>query len=74
MTAAQRKLIAGIVPVIEQHGKEITSLMYKRMLEENPSLQNLFSRSKQDVSSTSRYFMNSRLTTQVHSAAISPKR
>ncbi|TBU37856.1 globin-like protein [Dichomitus squalens] len=48
MTPVQRKLISGIVPVLEQHGNEITTLMYKRMLAETPLLMNFFSQSKQD--------------------------
>ncbi|KAM5534149.1 hypothetical protein V8D89_012169 [Ganoderma adspersum] len=48
LTAEQRKLITAIVPVLEQHGKTITTLMYTQMLEENPALKNVFSKSKQD--------------------------
>lgn len=49
LTAEQRKLISSIVPVLEQHGKTITTIMYNDMLEEHPALKNVFSKSKQDV-------------------------
>ena len=49
LTAEQRKLITSIVPVLEQHGKTITTIMYNRMLEDIPALKNIFSKSKQDV-------------------------
>lgn len=48
LTAEQRKLITSIVPVLEQHGKTITTLMYNHMLEDIPALKNIFSKSKQD--------------------------
>ncbi|KAI1787075.1 globin-like protein [Ganoderma leucocontextum] len=48
LTAEQRKLITSIVPVLEQHGKTITTVMYNQMLEENPALKNIFSKSKQE--------------------------
>jgi nitric oxide dioxygenase len=50
LTEAQRHLIKSTAPLLAEHGTKITGHMYKQMLTDNPELQNIFSRSKQDVS------------------------
>ena len=49
LTEGQRKLIKATVPVLEQHGDEITRVFYKEMLEANPILRNVFNHTKQQV-------------------------
>ena len=73
LTAEQRKLITAIVPVLEQHGKTITTLMYNQMLEENPALKNVFSKSKQDVRNPTLSPLHDILTHLSNSEASSPR-
>ncbi|KAI0085858.1 hemoglobin [Irpex rosettiformis] len=47
LTDHQKELIKATVPVLEQHGTEITKVFYKTMLGENPELRNVFNHSKQ---------------------------
>ncbi|KAJ6111453.1 hypothetical protein N7523_007514 [Penicillium sp. IBT 18751x] len=42
LTADQIKLIKTTVPVLAEHGNTITSVFYKNLLDENPSLNNIF--------------------------------
>lgn len=45
----QKELIKATVPVLQQHGNEITKVFYKTMIDENPELRNIFNHSKQQV-------------------------
>ena len=49
LTDHQKELIKATVPVLEQHGTEITKVFYKTMIGENPELRNIFNHSKQQV-------------------------
>jgi nitric oxide dioxygenase len=49
LTEEQRRLIRSTVPILAQHGATITRHFYKTMLDEVPSLKNVFSSSKQMV-------------------------
>ncbi|EIW51754.1 globin-like protein, partial [Trametes versicolor FP-101664 SS1] len=39
------KLVTATVPILAEHGVTITTLFYRQMLEANPDLRNVFSRS-----------------------------
>ena len=49
LTDHQKELVKATVPVLEQHGTEITKVFYKTMLDEHPELRNNFNHSKQQV-------------------------
>jgi len=44
----QVSLIKATVPVLQAHGNDITTLFYKTVLEENPSLHNIFNQTNQE--------------------------
>lgn len=47
LTPEQVKIIKSTVPILEQHGLAITLTFYKNVIDENPSLQGVFSVSNQ---------------------------
>ena len=47
MTPEQVQLIKATVPIIRQHGKDITSCFYKNMLGEHPELNHIFNQTNQ---------------------------
>lgn len=49
LTTEQRALVTATVPVLLEHGSEITRLFYATMLGENPELKNTFNLAKQQV-------------------------
>ena len=42
-----REIVKQTVPVLEQHGTEITKVFYTRMFEAHPELLNIFNKSNQ---------------------------
>lgn len=46
---AKKKHIKATIPVLEQHGLEITTVFYAKLLEEHSVLKNFFNHSKQQV-------------------------
>ncbi|KAI7537547.1 hypothetical protein KC331_g10846, partial [Hortaea werneckii] len=47
LTAEQVKIIRSTVPVLQQHGNDITTLFYHTMIDENPELRNIFNQANQ---------------------------
>lgn len=43
LTQAQVKIVKATAPILKQHGKTITSTMYRNMLGANPDMRNIFS-------------------------------
>lgn len=43
LTQDQINIVKSTVPILQQHGKTITTTMYRNMLHDNPSLKNYFS-------------------------------
>ena len=46
-------VVKSTVPLLQEHGLEITSTFYKQLFEENPQLLNIFNRSNQRNTSQS---------------------
>ncbi|WP_411843917.1 globin domain-containing protein [Salinicoccus sp. HZC-1] len=46
---AKKQIIKDTVPVLEEHGTEITTVFYKRMFEAHPELLNIFNKTNQKV-------------------------
>ncbi|CAG8027717.1 unnamed protein product [Penicillium nalgiovense] len=42
LTAQQKQIVKSTIPALEEYGVTITTLFYKRMLEKNPELKNMF--------------------------------
>lgn len=42
MTPQQIELVKSTVPVLREHGVTLTTYIYKRMLNNNPELKNVF--------------------------------
>ena len=47
MTPRQIELVKSTVPVLREHGVALTTHFYKRMLEGNPELRNVFNTAHQ---------------------------
>lgn len=47
LTPEQVKIIKATVPIIREHGKDVTTLFYKTVLEEHPELHNVFNQTDQ---------------------------
>ncbi|KAI6859263.1 flavohemoglobin [Hortaea werneckii] len=47
LTADQVQIIRSTVPVLQQHGNDITTLFYHTMIDENPELRNIFNQANQ---------------------------
>lgn len=47
LTPEQVQIIRSTVPVLQQHGNDITSLFYRTMIDENPELRNIFNQANQ---------------------------
>ncbi len=47
ITEAQKELIKGTVPVLNEHGVALTSYFYKRMFDHNPELKHVFNMGNQ---------------------------
>ncbi|KAJ5591349.1 hypothetical protein N7450_005321 [Penicillium hetheringtonii] len=47
LTTEQKQIVKSTIPALEQHGVEITTLFYKRMLEAHPELKNIFNTAHQ---------------------------
>ncbi|GAB1738463.1 hypothetical protein NU219Hw_g3269t1 [Hortaea werneckii] len=47
LTAEQVQIIRSTVPVLQQHGNDITTLFYHTMIDENPELRNIFNQANQ---------------------------
>ncbi|KAI7091759.1 flavohemo protein [Hortaea werneckii] len=47
LTADQVQIIRSTVPVLQQHGNDITTLFYRTMIDENPELRNIFNQANQ---------------------------
>ncbi len=47
ITEAQKELIKGTVPVLQEHGVALTSYFYKRMFTHNPELKHIFNMGNQ---------------------------
>ena len=50
LTTEQKKLVASTVPLLGEHGTSILSLMYKKLFVADPSLREVFSETRQQVS------------------------
>lgn len=48
LTPQQVQIIRSTVPVLQEHGTNITSTFYKTVLEENPALHNIFNQTNQE--------------------------
>lgn len=48
LSQEQVELIKSTVPVLQNHGKSITTLFYKTVLEEHPTLHNIFNQTNQE--------------------------
>lgn len=48
LTAAQRQLVKGSVPALQDRGLDITTVFYRNMLKANPSLNNIFNTANQE--------------------------
>ncbi|KAJ5463261.1 Flavohemoprotein [Penicillium sp. IBT 31633x] len=47
LTTQQKKIVKSTIPALQEHGVTITTLFYKRMLEEHPELKNIFNTAHQ---------------------------
>jgi nitric oxide dioxygenase len=49
ITEEQKEIIKSTVPILKEHGKEITSIFYKRLFEAHPELLNVFNQTNQKI-------------------------
>ncbi|KAK3346920.1 globin-like protein [Lasiosphaeria hispida] len=49
LTADQIAIVKATVPVLKEYGNTITDVFYKNLISENPSLNNVFSKTSQDT-------------------------
>ncbi|CAF0759652.1 unnamed protein product [Adineta steineri] len=47
LTADQKQILQSTSPIFKEHGKEITSILYKHMLADHPELLDIFNRTNQ---------------------------
>jgi nitric oxide dioxygenase len=47
ITPEQAKLVQATVPVLKEHGTTVTTVFYKKLLEDNPSLKSIFNEANQ---------------------------
>lgn len=49
LTEAQKNIVKNTVPILREHGVDLTSHFYKRMLGQNPELKQVFNRGHQEA-------------------------
>ncbi|KAK5662689.1 hypothetical protein OQA88_8605 [Cercophora sp. LCS_1] len=59
LTADQIAIVKATVPVLKEHGETITTVFYNNMINENPILRNIFSKTSQDTLRQPRALANS---------------
>ncbi|EUJ38752.1 flavohemoprotein [Listeria weihenstephanensis FSL R9-0317] len=49
ITEEQKQIVKSTAPILKEHGKEITSIFYKKMFEAHPELLNYFNLTNQEI-------------------------
>ncbi|EUJ32193.1 globin domain-containing protein [Listeria cornellensis] len=49
ITEEQKQIVKSTAPILKEHGKEITSIFYKKMFEAHPELRNYFNLTNQEI-------------------------
>ncbi|KAK1760185.1 putative flavohemo protein [Echria macrotheca] len=62
ISAEQIAIVKATVPVLKEHGETITTVFYKNLIDENPGLRNVFSKTSQETLRQPRALANAVLT------------